>query len=366
MNRIVKQSTQWKEMQKRRDQKSFRRKYRSKEKKRLARKALQGINETVQKEINNRKKLELNFVDYKWITAPVDFSLINNPEETLIFISEIDEYYKKRKKVFINLSKVKTIGHGAIVVLLAKMVQFKSNNIKFNGNFPKDESIQQILKESGFFKNLFKEFEIQDSYDLSSANNSIYTHAQKNVNPELSDEIIRNASKLIWGSERRCLGLQRVFLELMQNTNNHATIGKSGEKHWWASVNYKKEENKVCFSFIDFGVGIFESLSNKKSDSKFYGVIDKVKNLFSKSDNAELLKLLLNGEIHQTATGKYYRGKGLPGVFEANVKNNISNLIIISNDAYANPAIDFYKLLNKNLSGVFIYWELNEQNKNLK
>ena len=69
-----------------------------------------------------------------------------------------------------------------------------------------------------------------------------------------------------------------MYLELMQNTNNHASLKVFGEKHWWLSVNYDKDNNKVKFSFVDFGMGIFKSLENKNSKSKIYGIIGKLKN----------------------------------------------------------------------------------------
>ena len=42
--------------------------------------------------------------------------------------------------------------------------------------------------------------------------------------------------------------MQRVFIELMQNTNNHAAYNVTGEKHWWLCVDYDNSMNKVYFS----------------------------------------------------------------------------------------------------------------------
>jgi hypothetical protein len=258
---------------------------------------------------------------------------------------------------------VNEIAHGAIVVLLSILVHFKTNKINFNGNFPKNPKAKNILKNSGFFKYLYEDFGEQETYSFE---NEICTHANKRANSELSDEIIKKASRFIWGEERRCTGVQRVFLELMQNTNNHASINVQGEKHWWATMNNSENDKSVSFSFIDFGVGIFESLAKKKEDNKFFDAINKVKNVFNFKTNAELLRLLLNGEVHKTVTGKYYRGKGLPGIFEACKNNKISNLIIVSNDAFADYSNNAFISLNNKLSGTFVYWELNKDNINIK
>ena len=353
----------WKLISKRLAQKSFKRKLRSKQKKKQRNRSFIGIQTKTRKELNRNRNAKHQFSNYTHIKAPTYFSLTKNTEETLEFISKIENCFKNRKKVFVDLSHVEVIANGAIVVLLSILVQFKSNKIEFNGNFPLNTEAKNVLKNSGFLKYLFKNIDEQDIYTFE---NEICTHANKKVNSELSENIIKKASMSIWGDERRCTGVQRVFLELMQNTNNHASIYKQGEKHWWATVNHSQVDNKVNFSFIDFGVGVFESLANKKEDNKFFDAYNKVKKVFSFTTNAQLLKLLVDGEVHKTVTGKYYRGKGLPGIFEACKNNKISNLIIISNDALADYSNNKFISLTNKLSGTYVYWELNENNVNIK
>lgn len=349
------------EMQKRHARRSFFRKLRSKEKKAIRNRGNLCITEEQRKEKNNRKR----FWDYERIKAPQNLSLIENCEETLKFIDRIRTCFNNKKKVFVVLKHIQNINHDAIVVLLANLVQFRAHKIDFNGDFPINKRARNIIEKSGFFSRLYDRFSVQDEYVLISPNNSIYTHAQKTVNPELTDKLIQHASEAIWGNKRRCIGVQRVFLELMQNTNNHASIGAEGEKHWWVSVNHCEEERKVSFSFIDFGVGVFNSLKEKPSGSKFYGVLDKLAKVFKSDNNADTLKAILNGELHRTATGKYFRGKGLPGIYDALKQNSMSNLFIITNDAFVDATNDLYKPLNNKLSGTFVYWEISEQNKNL-
>jgi hypothetical protein len=344
--------------------KSFHRKLRSKHKKKRRNKQLLGLNKQQRKEKIIKHNIEQQFIDYKKIKAPTIFSLTQNPEESLSFIAKIEGCFEKRKKVFVNLEKVETIAHGAIVVMLSILVKFKESKIGFNDNFPKNKKAKTNLKKSGFFKYLFeKNFKEQDEYSFE---NEICTHAKKKVNSQLSNDIIKRASKFIWNEERRCTGLQRVFIELMQNTNNHASNTGKGEHHWWATTYYSKEDNKVCFAFIDYGVGILKSLESNKEGHKFFGIMPRLKQIFNPSTNADILKLLLNGEVHKTATGEYYRGKGLPGIFDACENNKISNLVIISNDAIADYAKNNYESLDNKLSGTFVYWELNANNVNIK
>lgn len=327
-------------------------------------KAEQGIPKKDLKQIHedNNVKWQYNVVE-----APSIFAFIENTEEVVQFIHNIEELYQKKKKVFVELKEVDKIDYGAIVTLLSIMVRFKSNNISFNGSFPRDHKTRELLINSGFFENLDNKFKDEDRYEISKRNSDgIHTHAWKNVDAVLGARIIQSASTTVWEEERRCQGVQRTLLELMQNTNNHAEIGKEGEKHWWLSVNHMKKDKKACFAFVDFGVGIFKSLENKPENSKWYNWPAKIARLVERQDNTNLLKLILGGDFHQTVTGKHYRGKGLPGIAEVQRRKQISNLRIVSNDVCCWYDNSEYKKMQTSFNGTFVYWELNESNGNCK
>lgn len=310
-----------------------------------------------------RRGLDNKYKRFKKVVAPTVLSFLRNTEGVIKFIHELNVHFVRQQKVFVILKDVTVIDYDALVVLLSLMVKFKSEKIDFNGDFPDDAYCRQKLMNSKFLPNLYKYLPANDRVKLGEFN-SIHTHAWKNVDSKLSATLIERAAERIWKSKRRCQGVQRTLIELMQNTNNHATVGLAGDKHWWLSVNYVQNENKVCFSFVDFGVGVFESLSNKQSSSKFYGWLEKMQATFKYQNNAELLKLILDGELHSTVTGKHYRGKGLPGIREALSRNQISNLHIVTNNVIADVGAGTYRKLNNNFEGTFLYWELNEQNIN--
>mgnify|MGYP006979513959 CR=1 FL=1 len=322
-------------------------------------KLLQGKN----KEQRNLYRLQERFKDFKKVKAPINFSLTENTDESLIFISKIESCLSAKKKVFVNLSNVEDIAHGAIVVLLSIMMKFKSLHIDFNGNFPKNKKANKKLVDSGFFQELYKN-NVHFDTTYSLCRNKILTHANKVVDTKLSDSIVSEISTLIWGNKKRCTGVQRVFIELMQNTNNHASLLNNGEHHWWTTVEYSVQEKKAYFSFIDYGVGIIESLNND-TRGKFYNWIPKIKKAFSLSNNSEMLMLLMKGEMHKTSTGKYYRGKGLPCLFKACEDNKISNVVVISNDAKVDYKTQSSVKLKHSFKGTFVYWELNASNVNL-
>jgi anti-anti-sigma regulatory factor len=343
---------------KRREKRQLRRNIISKLKKKVKSIKKQGKSKFVLKE-------ESLSEGYNKITAPKHFSFIEKPEETIKFINKLEKLYLNKKNVFINLKDITFLDYSAVTILVSVMFSFKTRNIKFNGSFPSNPSLAKLLINSDFFKYLNKPIGEKIEYAIGKEN-QIFTRANKEVNSELGLVVMAEASMTIWGIKRTCKGLQRTLLELMQNTNNHADINKKGEKHWWLSVNHDKPNKKVSFIFIDYGVGIFESLKNKPQTNKWFGWFEKIKNRLKYGGNDEIFRMLLEGQMHLTVTGQHFRGKGLPGINEVLGRNQISNLKIISNDVFSNvQEKQFYKL-NSEFSGTFVYWELNEQNINTK
>ncbi len=317
--------------------------------------------------VTKDNQFKINNPQFVKVVAPEIFSFIKNTDEVVNFINHLKTLYDNKNKVYVVLENVVEIDHSAIIVLLSIMIKFKAKKIAFNGNLPTNSAASKIVKESGFFENLYKKFEEKESYEIpSNLSNCIHTHASKKVDSMLTSNIIASAAKFIWGETRRCQGVQRALIELMHNTNNHAEIGKPGEKHWWLSVNQHSDSKKVSFSFVDFGVGVFTNLQNKTPDSKFFGWAEKILPIFGPSDNSNLLKLILTGKLHQTVTGEYYRGKGLPGIADVMNRNQISNLHIITNDVFSCPSEDIYRILKKPFSGTFVYWDLGENNESCK
>lgn len=302
---------------------------------------------------------------YTIISAPNNFSFIKNPEETIIFINSLEKCYLKKERVYVDIEKIDYLDYSAVTVLVSVMFSFKARNIKFNGNLPKNFEPAKMLIDSEFFKFLGKTQTEKMEYTIGKEN-QIFTRANKEVNSELGLVVMEEATMTIWNEKRTCKGLQRTLLELMQNTNNHASVNQKGEKHWWLSVNHDKKNKKVSFIFVDYGVGIFESLKNKPEDNKWYGWFEKLKDKLTVGGNNEILKMLLEGEMHMTVTGKHFRGKGLPGIKQVLDREQISNLSIISNNVNANMKNNKYLKLKNQFSGTFVAWELNESNVNSK
>lgn len=348
-----------------RSRKLLRLRLRSKAKKKAKRRRLLGLSKAQVNAMRQRERdqkfIQRTFASYKHIEAPKCLSMIENTEGTLAFISELENSLNRSEKVFVVLRHVDKIASGAIVVLLSIMIKFKDKGVAFNGDHPKNVIARQNLANSGFFERLYQQD--GDAYSIRGRG-GIFTHADKVVDSRLSDELIQKVSTLIWGQPYRCTGVQQVYIELMQNTNNHASLRGPNEHHWYTTVTYNHKKKKACFSFIDYGVGIIQSI-NKNEKGKFWNALSRIMNLLRPRNNGDFLRLLLDGSVHKTATGHYYRGKGLPGIYKAFQDNKISNLVVITNDAFADCSQNTYKTLSNKFEGTYIYWELDYNNKKL-
>jgi hypothetical protein len=115
------------------------------------------------------------------------------------------------------------------------------------------------------------------------------------------------------------------------------------------SVYCDTESRKAAFTFIDQGIGIFES------QSLLFRLRLAKKVLLNK--RTDVLRELLHGNI-PSSTGLRYHGYGLPGIYKACVHQRIRNLVIVSNNVYANVEKDEYRPLKSSFDGTILYWEV--------
>ncbi|MCK9335077.1 MAG: hypothetical protein M0Q99_07190 [Candidatus Cloacimonetes bacterium] len=294
------------------------------------------------------------------VTAPEICSMLNNTEEFCQFIGNLHYFYINNLPVFVNMKKVVEIDDDAILVLLSIMIEFKQKYIKYNGNYPVNKTAKSKFENSKFFHYLNSKHIVDEHYLLNSADNQIVTHANKDVNSDLATEVLDDATKFLWGTPRYSKGAYRTIIELMQNTNNHASLTNTGERHWWLSISKDSVTNSVSFAFIDYGIGIFQSLKHKKSTHWLKKQYEMLISEFH--NNCDILRRMLSGEMTNTSTGEIYRGKGIPGIKEVLDRKGISSLHIITNDVYSDVGNDIYKKLQNKINGTFVYWELNKEN----
>ncbi|MBQ4900318.1 hypothetical protein KB559_15890 [Paenibacillus sp. Marseille-P2973] len=297
---------------------------------------------------------------FVYVTVPSQFSFLKNTKAVLQIINKLDTLLRDKKKVYVNLENVTEIDNGAITVLLSKMTEFRLDKVEFNGNFPKDRTSKGLLISSGFLDHL-----------NSSHLGTLFNESPENVYGKRNQFITKPGMKVIsslagWICERTSdtleqretnKGLYRILIELMHNTHNHAATNKE-EKAWWLTVHHDRMNKRVSFVFLDFGVGIFESLKSKPETSKLTGIYIKMMEIMKINKHSEMLESILKGKVHKTITGLDYRGKGLPGIYEASKRGFVTNLNIITNDVVADVSNDYYGSLDCNFKGTFLYWEI--------
>lgn len=314
-----------------------------------------------------KEKLKTINEGYIYVDMPCNFTFLSNTSMVLSVINNLRNLLNSKKKTFINLKPVEEIDNGAITALLSIMTEYKLNHVAFNGNFPYNDKAKALLLSSGFFEHLYGKV----NYELFSSNskfvygkeNQIITKPGKNVTSTFASKICSSVSNTLGHKGVTSKGLYRTLIELMHNTNNHANPNEQGEELWWLTVHHDKIQKKVTFVFLDYGVGIFKSLRNKKQNSKWYGIYDKLKKIVAYGSDANILEKILKGEIHRTATDLEYRGKGLNGIYEVNQRKQISNLHIITNNVFANVSQDEYKKLDCEFNGTFVYWEIDKESE---
>ncbi len=326
-----------------------------KKKKKKERKILLNNNEYKPRRV--RKHLN----SFTYLTAPKEFSFVKNPEPTIDLINKLIECLNKRQKVYIKLKKVESISNCAIIVLLSKLKLFQKQNVRFKANRPKNVEVQRVISNSGFFN--FMHGSGKDDPKDNTSKSAIFSHNNSIVKSELGKRIIESASETIWNNKKRCPGVQKTLIECMANTHNHAKKNISENKErWWISVRHHKKKKIVSFAFVDYGIGIIESLKNKPLEIK-----DLIRKLTGTNmDSPLLIRKILNGEVKLSVTGQKKRGRGLRGIFQAFQRNQLEKLIIITNDVFADVENDKFVKLNEEFSGTFLYWELHENSQNFK
>ena len=297
------------------------------------------------------------------VAVPETMCFLSNQQEMTRFLAVLNRCLEKRQSVFLDLSGVRVVQLNAVVVLLAIMVQFKSQGTGFGGNLPREESAMGTLRDSRFFDHLQGLYKPEPTYTLKGS--SIYTHGRTRVDAEFNQELIAHAALTIWGEARRCKGVARTLIELMQNTYDHADVQQEGRKHWWLSVQHLPETKRVSFCFVDFGVGVFKSLES--GDLRpIQRAFKQLKAICGGSGNDKLLERIFKGELHQTATGQRYRGKGLPGIYEVLQKGGLTDLTMITNDVYFSSQSGGAVPLRGFFPGTFVSWDMTQETESIK
>jgi hypothetical protein len=279
------------------------------------------------------------------------FSIVNNAEAAIDFFATL-EFYSQKYIINIDLSNVETLTTDAIAALIATLRRL---DINARGNLPNNRDAQRMLLESGFFAH------VSNSQQLPEVKRgSIQQQKSKKVEPVIARDLVHFGTKSILGSSQKCTAAYSTLIECMANTRNHASgrnehkkwqaIKKRPPELWWATVYADTGRKKICFTFVDTGVGIFRSVR--------IGTVRRIYEFVSGGSNdPEILRDMLLGKV-PSSTRLSFRGKGLPYINRLAMERRISSLVIVANDVYANVNSGVFEKLHAPFHGTLSFARL--------
>lgn len=248
------------------------------------------------------------------IVPPKNFSLLNNPEETISFFLDFKAEIDRKERgthYYIDSSSVKSVTVDAIIYLIAILQNDLVNrtyHYSFSGNYPTDIEACRIYKESGFDDYVFS-----NRYQLPESNKSMKilsgTDNDSEVAKELSDFVISNLGK----TKKEIHPLQKTLIELMSNVFYHAYEKNSFMAKKWYLYAEHTDDYIRCI-FVDTGLGIAQTA--RKNFAERFGLF------FGKEVNdGKIINSIFNGDF-RTATNERFRGNGLSSVRD-NIRSEI-------------------------------------------
>ncbi|GAB2457511.1 hypothetical protein GCM10011375_06270 [Hymenobacter qilianensis] len=287
--------------------------------------------------------------------APKIFSLIQNPEGVLKYFREIGDVLSRRKSILLNLEDIEVLTSDAIAFLIAIIKDRRFNRgVKIEGLPPRNLKLFKMLASSGFYKFVKSKMSALEKSDHIL----LHTVTRNKVENRLAKQAAAQAVYHTFGDKRKFRPVYEILIECMANTNNHADTIYQGRYDWWLFV-YNDEESKVSkFTFLDLGVGVFNSIPVKK-----FKDLVTLKDLAAKLgllQNIYLVDDLFNGRI-SSRTGLGERGQGFPLIYEHSKNDLLQNFYLVSNDVYTNLKTGDKKDLENLLPGTLLTWELHPE-----
>jgi hypothetical protein len=255
---------------------------------------------------------------------------------------------RHRENIIFDIANVDVLTADTIALLVAsiKDIDF-THGSNYSGNAPTKPDLLKLFTESGFYSHV----RTNGLFALGEEN-----LLHKEVNQKVVPEVAKNAALVgirhVFKNDKPFDPLYEILIECMSNTNNHANLETQGKCNWWLYVYSDPNKRITSYSFLDLGVGIFESAV----------VQSYLKNLFRNTPfykNISLVDDLLAGEI-QSRIGKdnEIRGKGIPQIVEHADSKHFKAFYIIANDVKIDLKTKSREQLKHKLNGTFLYWEL--------
>ena len=282
------------------------------------------------------------------ITVPSVFSIKHNVDQMLEFFDATHAYVKAGRNIFFDMKDIKILTADAILYMLS-IFDFYVNQYGYNykgtsGNLPDDPECKTIILRSGFLKHvrsMHRHEQIDDVLSIKS---------DRKVRGSIAQEVITFARDRLGKGDGRNPGLYRTLIEVMANTHHHAFKEANPYNKWWLIAHSNPEKSSVNFVFLDNGQGIPFTIKKKMREK----ILAKI----GYANDAELILSGLNGDFSRSRTGLGYRGKGLPSIRKyAEEKNDVDNLLIISNHGFVDCNTNKVKKIDRKFYGTLLSWD---------
>jgi hypothetical protein len=306
--------------------------------------------ETLYKNIKIRRQQRKDPLNH---SAPENFSLIENTNEVLKYFYEAKKLFYQKENLTFDISKVGSLSHPTIALLVASI-----NNRNFTrkcvvtGNAPETEELQKLFISSGFYDH------VKSHVIVPNKNGELLHKGRAKI---VKEDVARDATlagvKNTFGTSGTFDPLYDILIELMSNTGGHANPAKKNTCDWWLYVYKDPKSNITSYTFLDLGVGIFESKEVKGYIAQF--LKDTVHR------NINMVDKLLSGEIKsRMIVDNEIRGKGIPEIVGYSKMAEFREFYILTNNVKINLKTGEREELSYDLEGTLVYWELQNNHGN--
>lgn len=252
------------------------------------------------------------------VTLPAPEILDVSKNETLYFLNELRKYADDRLcALYVDFKPIKYITPSCALVLASEFdrmsrIRGKRNRIQVVDFDKWDTNIKVLLRDMGMF-DLLNIRNIPKDFSSETCDNKIRFFkfiVGNSIDGSSAIKFKDTINSVIAGvpNEKK---LQIAITEAMDNVFNHGYpddfIQKSKLKYrlWWLSASIDTQKNILHLMFFDQGIGIPQSLPRIHP-----GLFGKIVELFDTDD--KIIKAAT--QAGRSATGKKYRGKGLPQI----------------------------------------------------
>jgi hypothetical protein len=319
----------------------------------------------------NKKRLRRKFIMYvpgdnrRILSAPSNFSILTNRSATIRYFQSVMRNIRKRQNSLMDMSEILNTDLATIAIVISMMMDRRNQEAQIRQymhvKFPTgDSGPAELFRKAQFKETVTQKGNSDHSFFLSRRDTKINNTYMEDIEKYANDFLGKaNAKHLL-----------PILVELMKNTNNHATPDDVEERYsedeldihripWFISVIEDEEEGKMKFSLVDLGIGIMESLNQNglvTADSHF----DPIKDMYDNSQSKFLQYHIPRGV--SSSTGLSYRGQGLKKVYDLANKGNYGTFNLVTNRAALNLVDGKEKVVDtaEAFGGTVYYWEMSK------